>query len=172
MRMRRALVAALLGILMIFTQEQGAGAHGAFIYGTVSLQDLDLVVRIADPYGALIPEALVTAATALVDKPSPRGGLLTEGPPGTYSGRLVPPAAEVYQITLELRAGGELFRGVFQVAAGEQVDEQLFPLAHIEQGGPLPWTAYLYLFIVFLLGIALAVALRRKRLAAAEKEDE
>jgi len=172
MQMCRALMAALLALVMTFTYDHGAWAHGAFLYGTVNIKDLDLAVRIADPYGGQIQAAQVTAAAARVDRPSPKGALLKELPPGTYSGRLVVPDAEVYQITLELRVAGELYRGVFNAKADEPVDAQLIPLVHVEQGGPLPWTAYLYLFFVFLLGIALAVALRRKRLAAQEGEDE
>lgn len=170
--MRRALMATLLGILMIFTHEQSAGAHGTFLYGTVSLKDLGVVVRMADPYGGRIQDAQVTAATSEVDRRPTPGALLTEAPPGTYSGSLVAPNAEVFQITLELRVADQLYRGVTQVSADEELVEQLIPLVHIEQGGSLPWTAYLYLFLLFLLGIAVAVALRRKRLASDEKEDE
>jgi len=170
--MRRALIAALLGILLVATLEQRAGAHGAFLYGVVSLRDLDLAVSIADPYGGLIPDALVTAATSRVDRPSPPGARLVESPAGTYSGRLVAPGTDLFQITLELKAVGEIYRGVLQVSATQPVEGQRIPLVHVEQGGSWPWTAYLYLVLVFLLGIAVAMALRRKRLDTEGKEEE
>lgn len=162
------LPAALTAVLFLPGQ---ALAHGAFLNASVKLTGPDVIVSVVDPYGGGMEGILVMAAAAAPERPRGQGVRLQENQPGVFVGSLVLPTTPVMELFLEARIGPELFRAAVRVPTGEDVEGMVMPMVHVEQAG-VPWTAYLYLAAVFLLGIGTALALRRKRKMMHETEEE
>lgn len=161
-RWKRTLAAIALAC-MVLLLAQAARAHTGSMIGSVSVTGNKVTVKLMDVLRSPLPGVGVTVATGLPEKKPGKGMPLAEGPKGTYTGTIAPPAGEVYVITVDARPpSGDLHRAAVRAGRGEDLPEILTDMAPVDEPG-FPWGTYLYIAAVIALGTATAVAMLRKR---------
>lgn len=155
----------LLSLLLLGLAASPALAHSANQIAAVTVKGNQVSIQMADAYGAPVAQAPVGAAATAPGKQPDNYISMKEGPPGTYTGAIAPPAGDIFQLHLQAMLAGEPFRGALQVRNGEDVAELLIPLATLdgEESGFGGWSLYLYIAALIVIVTATAMALLRKR---------
>lgn len=161
---------ALAAMLLLLVGAGGvAGAHALALFGHVSVDpEGEVVVRIVDPYGALVEgQEVIASALAPGGKPT-RPVTLQEGPPGTYRGKVLVPGAERYEATIDLVLVGDLHRIQYEIRPGEGQPERMVPMAGIDPPEGVAWSRILYIGAAAVLILGTGVALLKRRPAPEE----
>lgn len=167
--MYRRLATAVAILLLVAALPAMTGAHGLSLLAAVSLDGNELTVRPVDFYRAPVEGGEVTAATGLPGARPVRPSRLPEVSPGLYRGAVAVPAAERFEIHVELVVMGELYQVAVLAQAGRNLGEEFYPLIPIEESR-FPWGWVLYGLVLALLLAATGVAVRRLRHQGADEE--
>lgn len=143
------------------------GAHALALFAHVSVDPAgELVVRIVDPYGALVEGQEVLASGLAPGGRPTKPVTLTEGPPGTYRGKVVVPGADRYEATVDLVLVGDLHRIQYEIRAGEGQPERMMAMVGIDPPEGLSWSRILFIAAaaVLIAGTGLSLVKRRPAL--------
>lgn len=160
----KRLIAAWMLLVAILASAGIASAHASSVVAAVSNQANEITVRVLDVYQAAVPGAKVTVAIGKSGKPV----TLTEGPAGTYRGKLSLPTDDV-EAQLVVLVGPDQFQGPVRLNGAKNSAEGLVPLVPIEPK-QFSWGPILYGAAVVVLATATAFALMKKKQSGVEGE--
>lgn len=156
--MKRTVLLAAALVLLLTT---AVSAHGPGLLSFVSFKEPNLVtVRITDVTQNSVQGLKVTAATK-AGKVS-KAASLSEGPPGTYSGKVPTGKEPIHQIVIEAIANEERLLSVLNVGSAEGGKEVVLPM--VEQGPQqpgFPWQPVLLGTAAIVLVVGTYIATQR-----------
>jgi hypothetical protein len=158
----QAAFVALLFLLLLWLPGS-ASAHVANIVAKISLVGDSLTVTFLDPYNVPIDQLAVTASVeALGGKPG-NPIKLTEGQPGTYTGRIPPAPADKYQVTILFELAKDQHQVILTAERGKDQPEVLLPVLSLgaDSVGGSNYEVWLFGGAILVLAAATAYALYR-----------
>lgn len=158
--MRRFLLLALALILAAGTSRP-ARAHAVALFGHMSVSPVgEVTVRLVDAYGGRVEGQLVEIyAQAEGGRPT-RPKPMVEIAPGTYRGAVLLSGPREYQVTIDMKLGGDLHRIIVPVRVGEAQPETLVPMEQIDPAWP--WTRVVFVAAAVVLAVGTVIAWRRR----------